>query len=193
MFEIGDKVTSISLGGASYNDTKLNVNGSALKISPSLKSYLFEFYLQALTWGAFIFMVSIVWGDKSTDAETFIKGVSIFCISFSAIVRFIFSKIRKKHNFDKQLGVYYSGKTPNPKLETKLSEIKKLYLISKEIYSSNKSYTCFELSFYTEKGNRVMIMNHGDRYEIFKDAEILSEFLGVRCEKLRKGEVYECA
>jgi len=191
MFKTGEEIIPISLGGASYNDAKLNVKGSTLRISPSFKSYLFEFYLQVLTWAAFFFMISIVWGDQSSGANTFIKVVTIFCIAFSLIVRFIFSRIRKSHNFDKKLNAYYPRTSPNSKTAIKLSEIKKLHLISKEIYSSNKSYTCFELSFCTLDGLRVLIMNHGDRYEITKAAQVLSDFLGVRCEELKKGQIYQ--
>lgn len=190
MFKNGDVITPITLGGTSYKDAKLDVTKDIAIVSPSFKSYLFEIYMQLLVWGVFIFMISIVWGDESSDASTFIKIATILCLSFSAIVRLIFSRIRKRHNFDKNLNSYFLGKTLNPKSAIKLSKIEKLYLISKEIYSSGKSYTSFELSFCTADGCRFLVMNHGDRFEIKGDAELLSKFLGVPCEDLRNGAIY---
>ena len=193
MFKVGDKVTPVSLGGASYQDAKLNIENNIAIVSPSFQSYLFEVFLQILALGGLVFMISGAWGDDSSDAKTFILVVTIMCLSFSGIVRLIFFKIRKKHNFDKSSDVYYPGKRIRTKSVIKLSEIEKLYLISKEIYSSNKSYTSFELSISTFDGCRVLIMNHGDWHKINRDAELLSIYLNVPCENLKNGSIYEQA
>jgi hypothetical protein len=191
MFKTGDKIIPVSLGGTSYKDAKFEIKNNVAIVSSSLQSYLFELFFQILAWGGLFFMVSGISYDKSPDASTFIIFVTIFCISFSAIVRFIFYRIRKTHCFDKNLGSYYAGKVFDAKSAIKLSRIKVLHLISKEIYSSGKSYTSFELSFCTSDNRRVMIMNHGDRSVIKSDSEILSKFLNVPCEFLRKGEIHE--
>ncbi len=193
MFKVGEKVTPVSLGGASYKDAKLNIENNIAIVSPSFQSYLFEVFLQLLALGGLVFMISVAWGDDSSDANTFILIATIFCLSFSGIVRLIFFKIRKKHNFDKSSDAYYPGKRICTKSVIKLSEIEKLYLISKEIYSSNKSYTSFELSISTFDGCRVLIMNHGDWHEIKRDAELLSNYLSVPCENLKNGSIYEQA
>ena len=193
MFKVGDKVTPVSLGGASYKDAKLNIENNIAIVSPSFQSYLFEVFLQLLALGGLFFMISVAWGDDSADANTFILIASIFCLSFSGIVRLIFFKIRKKHHFDKSLDIYYSRKRIGNKSAIRLSEIEKLYLISKEIYSSNKSYTSFELSISTFDGCRVLIMNHGDWHEIKHDAELLSNYLSVPYENLKNGSIYEQA
>jgi hypothetical protein len=190
MFKTGDEVIPVSLGGTSFKDAKLDAKNNAVIVSPSLQSYLFEFFFQVLIWGALFFITSIVLNDKSGDAVNVIITLSIVCLTFSAIVRFIFYRIRKIHNFDKDLGFYYSGKKLDTNSGVKLSEIELLHLISKDIYSSGKSYTSFELSFCTLDGLRVMVMNHGDRHKIKMDAEILSNFLDVPCEYLRKGAIY---
>jgi hypothetical protein len=191
MFKTGDEIIPVSLSGTSFKDAKLVMKSNVAAVLPSLKSYLFEFFFQILIWGALFFITSIVLSEESSDATNVIITLSIICVSFSGIVRFIFYRIRKTHHFDKKLGVYYAGKVLNTKLAIKLSEIAILHLISKEIYSSGKSYTSFELSFCTFDNQRVIIMNHGDRYEIKSDADILSKFLGVPCEDLRKGAIYE--
>jgi len=191
MFQVGDKIHPVSLSGTSYKDSKLSVENNIATVTPSLKSYLFEFFFQLLAWGAFIFMISIALNDENPESKNFITFVTIFCLSFSAIVRYIFYRIRKIHKFDKNLGVYYPGRRLDNKLAINISEIEKLYLISKEIYSSEKSYTSFELSFCTFDRRRVIIMNHSERYEIQLDANSLSKFLGVSCESLRSGDSYE--
>ena len=40
MFKVGDKVTPVSLGGASYKDAKLNIENNIAIVSPSFQSYL---------------------------------------------------------------------------------------------------------------------------------------------------------
>jgi len=138
------------------------------------------------------FSTSIVLSDDGNpEAINVIIVLSLVCLGFSGIIRFIFYRIRKNHCFDKNLGVYYGGKVFDVKSAIKLSEIKILHLISKDIYSSGKSYTSFELSFCTFDNRRVIIMNHGDYYAIKLDSEILSKFLGVPYESLRNGNIYE--
>jgi hemolysin activation/secretion protein len=139
MFKTGDEIIPISLGGTLYKDAKLNVKSSIAIVSPLLKSYFFDFLFQVLIWGALFFITRIVLNDKSGDAVNVIITLSIVCLTFSALVHFIFYRIRKNHHFDKDLGPYYPA--------IKLSEIQVLHLISKEIYSLAKSYTNFKLCF----------------------------------------------
>ncbi|MDB2705439.1 hypothetical protein N9Y67_02735 [Pseudomonadota bacterium] len=191
MFKTGDEITRISLSGTNYKDSKLVMKSNVAAVLPSLKSYLFELLFQILIWGALFFITSIILSEESSDATNVIITLSIICIGFSGIVRFIFYRIRKTHHFDKNLGVYYPGKVVNNNMAIKLSEIAILHLISKSIYSSGKSYTSFELSFCTFDNQRVIIMNHSDRFEIKSDSDSLSKFLGVPCESLRNGAIYK--
>ena len=193
MFKEGEKVTPVSLSGTSYKDSKLKISSNVATISPTIRSYLFEFVFHFLIWGAFLFFASIVLNEKSTEPSEFILFVTIFCVSFSAIVRLIFYRIRKVHLFDKDSGQYFEGKKINAsssKSTIKLEKIQKLHLISKQIYSSGNSYTCFELSFCTADKQRKVLMNHSEYYEIKIYAEKLAEFLCVPLENLRKGDIY---
>jgi|GEM_PF-5858767 len=191
MFDVGDKVTPISLSGSNFKNSKLDLKSHIAVISPSLKSYLFELFFYVLIWGSFCFMASIALNDDSAEVSNFMLIISVFSFGFSGIVRFIFYRIRHIRCFDKKLGIYYTGKNIEESSTIKLSEIVSFYLISKEIYSSGKSYTTHELSFCTLGGKRIMIMNYADRYAIKLDAERLSTFLGVPCEYLKSGDTYE--
>ncbi len=194
MFKKGDKITLATLGGASganYKNAELTVENNLAMVSPSIKSYRLEFFFQFLIWGTYIVMTRVALQNENEDPIQFIVFISIFSLSFSLIIRFIFSHIRKFHFFDKKSGVYYLGKVRRDASSIDLSDIKVLYLISKRVYTTNRSYKSFELSFCTSNEERVVIMNHGDRDWIKTDADKLSNFLGVPCETLKNGSIYE--
>lgn len=191
MFKVGDKITPVSLSGTSFKDSKLVIKANVAVISPSWKSYFFELFFQILAWGGLFFMINDLSYKESSDEASFIIFVTVFCFIFSGIVRFIFYRIRKNHHFDKNVDTYYVGKVLDTESVIKLSEIQILHLISKEIYSSGKSYTSFELSFCTFCGQRVVVMNHSDYYSIKLDMERLSKFLKVPVESLRNGAIYQ--
>lgn len=190
MFKSGDTITPVSLGGSSYRDTKLTIKDNVASIKASPQSYIFETGFQSLIWLAYFFMTSIASSDNSNDATKFITIVSISCFSFSAIIRFIFYKIRKPKYFDKNTGHFYAGRKFDKSKVIALSDITTLYLISKEIYSSGKTYTTHELSLCTNNGRRETIINHSERYIIELETVALAKFLGLNYESLRNGHKY---
>lgn len=193
MFKSGDKISTVRMGGCSYRDSFLSIDNGIATVKPTYKSYLFETLFQGLIWFAFFFISKIILSDSAIDPVKVITIFFIVCFTFSAIIRFIFFKIRHHKFFNKNLDIYYKNR--NKKSEEhqsiKLSDIQTLYLISKDVYSSDKSYTSHELSFTTINGERESIIDHKDRFFIELEAKNLSKFLNVELEYLRNGHLYE--
>ena len=78
----------------------------------------------------------------------------------------------------------YVGSSNNPKTKVAFDSFEKLMFVTKRIYSTESSMTCFELSVLTNDQKRIVLMYHGDYYAIQDDSDVLAEILGLEVESL---------
>ena len=89
--------------------------------------------------------------------------------------------------FSSTAGVFYTG-IKNEKY--RLSEIEILQLISKTIYASDKTYTSYEMSFFTLNGEQILIMNHSERDSLIIEIRALAKYLNKPWQELEWGHIY---
>ena len=71
-----------------------------------------------------------------------------------------------------------------------MSEIEILQLISKTIYASDKTYTSYEMSFFTLNGEQILIMNHSERDSLIIEIRALAKYLNKPWQELEWGHIY---
>lgn len=89
--------------------------------------------------------------------------------------------------FDKQKGYYWKGRQGEMgafdprklKVSAELRRIHALQLISEYCRSDKSSYYSYELNLVLEDGNRLNVVDHGNRKKLREDARTLAAFLGV--------------
>ncbi|MAO64775.1 MAG: hypothetical protein CL666_07220 [Balneola sp.] len=133
--------------------------------------------------------VFIIYGSIGSGAEIFASENLIaagFGSIFAIVGLYMFKLFTTPITFDKNVGFFWRGKnTPelygknDPSNSVRLSDIHALQLIAERIKSDNGSYFSFEINIITKEGERVHIVDHGNRRSIYEDAETISKFLNV--------------
>ncbi len=111
---------------------------------------------------------------------------------FFAIGVGIFINSKIPQTFDKANGYYWKGKKNpneinNPKKKCRLIDIHALQIIQEYVRnnSSNSntgsaSYNSYEINLVLKDGQRINVIDHGEKPIVLKEAEKLSQFLNVQ-------------
>lgn len=89
--------------------------------------------------------------------------------------------------FDKQDGLFWKGRKPDSVMLTqeatakyaRLEVVHALQIIAEYLTSKNGGYYSYELNLVLKDGNRINVVDHGNRKRLAEDAQVLADFLGV--------------
>jgi len=178
--------TPAKRGGTNFRTHKLVIiDPNRLEFKASIGAKLFYLLFPLVGIGILIFFPfpGLSSGEFSFNIDTIIPllfglafivaGVSLFYFGTTPIV------------FDKRSGFFWKGrKSPdniiNPnslKHFTDLDQIHALQLISEYCRGNKSSYYSYELNLVLEDGNRIVVVDHGNRTGLRDDAGALSDFL----------------
>ena len=173
-------------GGANFRTHILAVIDSyRLEFKASIGAKMF--YLIFLFAGAgiliFFSFPILSSGEFSFNPDTILP--LIFGFVFMVVGGFLFYFGTAPIVFDRRTGFFWKGrKSPdniiNPsslKNFTDLGQIHALQLISEYCRGNKSSYYSYELNLVLEDGNRIVVVDHGNKKNLRKDAETLSDFL----------------
>lgn len=144
--------------------------------------------------GIFIIVATIQQGIQKSETLSLVVGPIIGLIFFLAGF-FIMRSWMTPRVFDKGRRLYWKGRRApdsgthqeikNKRTFCQLKEIYAIQLISERCHSSSSSssrrrtYYSYELNLVLNDGNRINVVDHGNRKLIRSDAAKLAEFLGV--------------
>lgn len=171
---------------SSYCNAKLKINNDLVAITPNLRSYLFEWGMHLFCWAVCIFTSIKVWQlepNLEWNNEFFIVVFALGGL-FSLGTAFICRRSRRTFYFDQKEKVLYIGSLNNPKVTVAFDSFEKLLLVTTQIYTSESSLTCHELSILTTNQTKIVLMFHGDYYAILDDSDILAKTLGLEVDSL---------
>lgn len=155
---------------------QLTDDGQVALIKPTLPAMSFCIFY--LTMGIALFILAIstyIFGGQGFDFVLFIGGIGAAIAIFGASLIRPFLKPVK---FDKNTDDFSN----NNERIVELRNIHSLQINNKLIKRSDGlNYLCYELNMLTENGRRINIFNHNDLEQIRKDANLLTEFLGITC------------
>lgn len=110
---------------------------------------------------------------------------------FFAVAGYMIFLSHKAIIFDRNYGYFWKGKSDkqgmviNPadqKESVKLSEIHALQIVSEWVSGSgknNRPYKSYELNLVLKSGERMNVIDHGNRVKLVEDATMLAQFLNV--------------
>lgn len=172
-------------GGTNFRTHRLLVNAERARFIPTLGYLLFA----SIFIAAGLFIISFNFhGEYMHDAESNNTMIIIFLAGavFAGAGLFILRGALMPRVFNKTLGFYYRGflkshKDPeysNLKEYCELPEIAAIQLIS-EYVSSDNSYHSYETNIVLQSGDRMNVVDHGNKRAAIRDAEKLATFLKV--------------
>jgi hypothetical protein len=122
--------------------------------------------------------------------KTMIIAIGI-AVLFGGASYFVFRSVRAAIVFDKSYGYFWTGKRDqlgqafNPaeqKESVRLTDVHALQIIYEWVRSGGKNntqYRSYELNLVLNSGERLNVIDHGNRAALLKDANILAQFLSV--------------
>lgn len=173
-------------GGSNFRTHTLTEDYNRLSYKASGSAFLFT--------GIFTFVGALIPGfilhSSITSGSEIFATQNLFAVGFGSIFvgvgLYMFKRFSTPRTFDKNVGFYWKGKKEpelyskdNPTESIKLSDIHALQLVAERIKSDKGSYFSFELNLITKDGERVNVVDHGNRRSIYEDAETISKFLNV--------------
>ena len=174
-------------GGTSFRTHKLvKINADRMEFKATLGSKLFSCVFLLVGVAVLTgFTVSML----SPNADSLDSGMIVFlllgCV-FAGIGGGMLYFGTSPVVFDKRRGCFWKGRRDPSQLLNKksikhyaeLDNIHALQLISEYCRSNKNSYYSFELNLVLNDGNRINVIDHGNKEKIRQDAGILSVFLG---------------
>lgn len=177
--------TPASGGGASFRTKRLVACGPGrFEIRPTTQMILFGgvFIVMGLAFGGGLAFVG-----RHDPLSLDVLAPVAFGLLFASIGAALLYFAGKPIVFDRQIGWYWKGsptlRSPGDIRKLKhageLAGIHALQLIEEHVSSDDSSYESYELNLVMKNGQRVNVMDHGNRESIVADAETLARFLGV--------------
>ena len=186
--EIAMKVdwTPLRSGGANFKtDSLKQINLSRLEVQKSTGAYLFSGIFALLGNGTMLFGTYAVIEE---DGLSFVILAPVLFGGLFAAVGIGTLIYPRPRIMDRRYGWYWSGSKSlareqdfmKLKKSARLSDIAAIQIID-EHCSGNKggSYTSWEINLVSKDGQRLNVMDHGNKDSISADARKLGEFLGV--------------
>ena len=173
-------------GGANFRTHQLKEISSyriAFVMSITFKAMSILFFLFGL--GILMVFLLLIPGDNYLTMEKIIPSSLGFI--FMLVGYFIYRYGNRPIVFDKQLGYFWKGKK-SPRMVLNISEIKHhaeirqihaVQVLSEYIKSSKRPYTSYEVNLVLKNGERLNVIDHGDRKKIQEDAQKVADFLEV--------------
>lgn len=174
-----------SPGGANFKTQKLTASANKVIIERSAGGLLFALVFAVPGLLAFFSGVpyALIKGNFPLGVFMFLWGGM-----FGGVGLYLLSR-DQKITFDKLAGLYYRGKgyvhsnSKSRKQQGQLNEIHAIQLISERISSSgdgpSSTFTSYELNLVFRNGERINVMDHGNREEVESSALQLGKFLDV--------------
>ncbi len=171
-------------GGNSHKNVNLiKLDSNTLEYKANTTSTIFTYLLLV---GPIIFVLIRYFLFENMNNSSNIMAILIpIAITIGGAIATYF--LYRPHKFDKKLGYHYkSYKNPASKREIKkthrwtpLSSVEALQIIKERVRTKNSSYKSYEINLVLENGSRRNVIDHGNYEAVKKDAETISEFLGV--------------
>lgn len=179
--------------GSSSQDRKLTVARERLRIVPTLAGMTIPLLGAAgglaLVWIALDSYFQIV----SSGGEPISTAAFVFLFVFGILIMgpaFLVLRSREVLTFDKSAGYFWRGRRKPSADATESSDLFRLDRIAglqipprKHVHFRNnnqdRSFFSYELNMILDDNERINLMDHGDRTDIYSDANKLSEYLGV--------------
>jgi hypothetical protein len=174
-------------GGSNFETHSLiNINENRLEFKATTGAKLFYLVFAAISLG-FIFLIIIIPTENSFSVNLILFLLALIC-SLISFTLFYFGT--KPIVFDRKKGCFWNGRKP-PRTRSNYSISKKfaffeqihaLQLISETCQSSssstsNRSFESYELNLVLKNGQRINVVDHGNKQTLRKDATTLAQFL----------------
>ena len=178
--------TPLRSGGANFKTDQLKqINSTRFEVHKSTGGYLFSGVFALVGLFSMIFGSYVIIQDHGLSFS--ILAPILFGGVFAAvgIGMMIFPRTRI---FDRRYGWFWAGSKAlareqdfmKLKKSARLSEIAAIQIINEHVSSSKGgSYRSWEINLVSDNGQRLNVMDHGNKDSIVADAQKLGEFLGV--------------
>ncbi len=187
------KWTPAKKGGASFKTHQLvEINSGRIEFKTSFGAKLFACVFLFIVIGGAIGIPIVLLSTETLSLDD--KSTMIFLL-FDAIFGLIFFlaggwmlySFTKPIVFDKRSKYFWKGrKSPEQvfnkkdlKSFVKLENIYAIQLISEYCSGDKSSYYSYELNLVLEDGERINVVDHGNKKQLREDSKILSSFLKI--------------
>jgi len=186
--EIASKVdwTPLRSGGANFKTNQLKqINSSRLEVHKSKGGFLFAGLFASIGLGTMFIVTYIMLKEDGLSFEILFPILFGGIFATAGIAMLLFPRPRI---FDRRYGWFWAGNKTlareqdfmKLKKSARLSEIAAIQIIDEYVSSSkNGSYSSWEINLVSDDGQRLNVMDHGNKDSIVADAYKLGEFLGV--------------
>lgn len=179
--------TPLKGGGTNFRTHKLFEDGTnRVGFKPTLGATLFGliFALVGIAIPAGVAYGNIQDGTDLRQSEMLF--MALFGLAFFGVGSYIYYSYSKPIVFDKLTGLYWKGwKKPDRSAApnsmenaVRLNHIYALQILEEYIQGDKNSYYSYELNLVLGNGDRLNVIDHGNRTKLRNDAEVLSKFLG---------------
>ncbi len=175
-------------GGTNFKTHSLKqVHAQRMEFRSSIGMKLFSGVFMTFGAGAIAgAVIAYINRNQSTETSIFII-LPIFGLVFGGVGYLMLRSAAVPRVFDVSLGYYcrdrrkpeHSFDTSRIKDHVRLDQIHALQLIAEYVRGNKSSYHSYELNLVLKDGSRINVVDHGGHSAIVKDAETLSNFLGV--------------
>ncbi len=176
----------LSSGGSNFKTSELKkINSTRLEVHKSKGGFLFSALFAVIGLFAMIFGTYVIIQDYGLSFTILAPILFGGIFAAAGIGMFVFPRPRI---FDRRYGWFWAGNKSlareqdfmRLKKSARLSEIAAIQIISEYLSGSESgSYTSWEINLVSEDGQRLNVMDHGNKESIVADAQKLAEFLGV--------------
>jgi len=184
---------SAKRGGANFRTHEaVQVNGNRLEFRPTTIYSLVPYMVLFMGLGMPVFAGMIRYmNDKNLVFDKTMLLMIGIAVIFGGGSYFVFRAVRAAIVFDKSYGYFWKGKRDqqgqafNPaeqKESVRLSDIHALQIIYEWVRSGGKNntqYRSYELNLVLSSGERLNVIDHGNRAALLIDANMLAQFLSV--------------
>lgn len=179
--------TPLKGGGSNFRTHKLfEEGGNRVGFKPTIGARIFSLIFILLGVGI---PIGVGYGSIQEGVGLMqfeMLFVMLFGLIFFGVGSYIFYSYSKPIVFDKISGLYWKGfKQPERSVSRKslkngvrINDIYALQIIEEYISGDKKNYYSYELNLVLGNGDRVNVIDHGNRQKLRSDADVLSKFLG---------------
>ena len=172
-------------GGANFRTFKLvQVNTNLIKFRTTFGAVLFALLFLVVGLGL---LVLIIWESYLTAFTTeLMVGIGMGLV-FAGVGAYLLYRQILPIVFDKREGLFWKKRKPNSVMSLNdasedcvhLEFIHALQIVAEFISGKNSNYYSYELNLVLKNGNRINVIDHGNKEKIEREAKVLSEFLKV--------------
>ena len=176
----------LSGGGANFKTSSLKqIKSTRFEVIKSTGGLLFAGLFAVIGIGVAVIASYFIYKDKGFDGDI------LFTVTFGSIFAAVGIAMLywpRPRVFDLRYGWFWAGNKSlsseqnfmKLKKSARLSEIAVIQIIAERITSRKSgSYTSWEINLVSSNGDRLNVMDHGNKESIISDGQLLGEFLGV--------------